>query len=549
MANYFIAVGGTGQMVALTYWRILSLMPWVSDSDKPHIHYIDEDLVNTANFELKNCSVLEIFQDVIEHGVEVQKDRLVKHAPPLSFPDFLGNKNSKISIFEDDRNHIAQAQEYKVQDFLSKYDYNNGIQFSDDDKKQAEFFKEDLLNTLFDIGELNVDIKEGFVGRPPIGSTVVTYSLKKSEHSDHTSFSGFVNNLHAGDNIIICGSTVGGMGAGTIPSLTEAIHNKNSEINIFIIYYTRHFDIIIPQKTDTNFSQKMNRLKEALQINAPAGIRYFQRKLYESANVSVLLGLDDKNIDMRIAYNTREQVERPHYLYLIGAFYSLLFHNLVDYKDSFINNSLYSHVIDDEISPNDLPTFINALAIDNKFKVIDKNNPPTLENLDFLFASSIMLPEYFSEIEAFLFDLQKKPTCDLYFPRDCKPWGQFWPTKLQHFLGRLMKITKLSEPKSAIQNMIDRIVAERKGIESTAIFLAEVIHSSPYNGVSIEYNIEFQCKLGTKYIMTILSSCTIQQITIDSFINAIKNNLFKTKAYKKASSILRKQYNTRSKNA
>jgi hypothetical protein len=260
MANFFIAVGGTGQMVALAYWRLHQLMPWLEAAKMYHID-----------------------KDTIEHFTNVVPSTFIDPLP-------------------------AQAG-------ATVYDHFNDPTHN----KMCD----DILDTLFTSSEQKTEIKTGMYGHPPVGSSVIIDRLR-------TGNDGILAELLSGNpnspspylkdggqhTVVICGSAMGGTGAGGVPSIAQYIDqqlaNNRANIKIYVFYFLKHFELPAAGAKNINSDQ--------ITTNAKSGMCYLTDKIAKGADGCLMMGLNVSPI--RRYEDVGGQTEQSHALHILAAMYA-----------------------------------------------------------------------------------------------------------------------------------------------------------------------------------------------------------------------------------
>jgi len=260
MANFFIAVGGTGQMVSLAYWRLHKLMPWL---EAAKMYHMDKDTI-------------QHFTDVV----------------PSTFIDPLP----------------AQAG-------ATVYDH-----FNDPTPNKI---CTDILDTLFTSSEQKTEIKTGMYGHPPVGSSVIIDRLSSANDGILAELlSGNPNNpspyLKDGGQhtVVICGSAMGGTGAGGVPSVAQYIDQQlaanRTNIKIYVFYFLKHFELPAAGTGSINSHQ--------ITTNAESGMCYLTDKIAKGTDGCLMMGL---NVSPTRSYEAvGAQTEQSHALHILAAIYA-----------------------------------------------------------------------------------------------------------------------------------------------------------------------------------------------------------------------------------
>lgn len=266
MANFFIAVGGTGQNVALAYHRLAKLCGF----EPAKIYVLDSDL-----------------------SISRQQPSFVPLEPIPIEPCILPlQRNSFRELFNPNNNADIAS----------------------------------MLSVLFTSKELMTPIDEGMFGRPSVGSATIMDKIvlmdgdNTPQHSCKLSDRNFANLLQTlqtpgSHNVVICGSAKGGTGAGGVPTLAQYISSNvdRTRVNIIALYFLRHFNILLPEE-----QLKYDEIKNTqLKINAESGMCYIADEINKGINACVLFGLLEP-IDVPYK-EAQAQEEIETFLYSLAA--------------------------------------------------------------------------------------------------------------------------------------------------------------------------------------------------------------------------------------
>ncbi len=280
MANYFIAVGGVGQNVALAYYKLTKLCGY----EPADIYVLDSDL------------------SIARHQTSFMRLEPIPIEP---------------CILQLQRN--------------SFYDLFNPEKDSNIDS---------MLSVLFTSKELKTPIDEGMFGKPSVGSATILDKIdlmdndrtpQQSCRLSDVNFSTLLQKLRSPGihHVVICGSSKGGTGAGGVPTLAQYISSQvdKERVKIIVLYFLRHFNILLAQE-----KLKYDEIKnEQLRINAESGMCYLADEIAKDVDGCILFGLlEPFDIPYREA---QDQVETESFLYLLAAIVgNNLFHaNLAKY--------------------------------------------------------------------------------------------------------------------------------------------------------------------------------------------------------------------------
>ncbi len=387
MGNYFIGVGGTGQMVALAYWRFMHLLPWCKPAE---MYYMDRDPIHTGY----NTTITDII------GSLKRIDPLPKEAP-----------NTFYQLLYDPA-------------------YPNETQ--------------GILSTLFTTQEENTPITTGMYGRPPVGASVLKSKLIGGGDGV---FNGLLNQLNDGNahNLVICGSAMGGTGAGGVPSLAQYIDQQlnnagnRTNVRIYVFYFLKHFTL-----TDGGGTDGIVITPEQVKNNAESGLCYLADKIAHGINACFLMGLN--NLPTRNYQDVGSQEEQSHFLHLLAALKA---------HDSYFQNVFPSELCAYAIDVGGLP--INVLKV------------KLPGGIDIGFSQVLQINE---AAENFL----------LLFKRVIEPLPGFgfFPVLPGNFIKILGKLERsLKKSKENICNEIGKKLDEEKNaLKKTRSFLSNIIENA-----------------------------------------------------------------------
>jgi hypothetical protein len=266
MANFFIAVGGTGQNVALAYYRMTTLCGY----EPSKIYVMDSDL-----------------------SISTQQPSFIPLEPIPVEPCILPlQRNSFRDLFNPTGDTVIDS----------------------------------VMSILFTSKEMRIPIDEGMFGRPSVGATTImdkillmendnTYK-KECQRSD-ANLANLLSTLQTeGDHsVVICGSAMGGTGAGGVPTLAQYIARNvdKTKVKIIVLYSLRHFNILLPEQQLQYDEIKNTQLK----VNAEAGMCYLAGEINRGVDACVLFGLlEPFDVPYREA---QRQAEEERFLYLLAA--------------------------------------------------------------------------------------------------------------------------------------------------------------------------------------------------------------------------------------
>jgi len=265
MGNFFIAVGGTGQMVAVAYWKLQQLIPWCKPAE---MYYMDRDPITNLTAIIPS----------------------IKDIDPL--PEGITSDTDFCDYFYDPANPELTSN---------------------------------ILNCLFTGEEQRTPIHTGMYGRPPVGASMIKArflaTAADSGRADQDSFADLVNTLNDGNRhiVCICGSAKGGTGAGGVPSTAQYIDQKlqvggnRANVRIYVFYFLKHFTLTLPGGEGNGPSI----INDQIRRNAESGMCYLKDEIAKGVDGTLLLGLD--SAPQRNYQEVGVQSEQCEFLHLLAA--------------------------------------------------------------------------------------------------------------------------------------------------------------------------------------------------------------------------------------
>ena len=197
-------------------------------------------------------------------------------------------------------------------------------------KKFAETFvdadhpdERELFETLFTEDEGDVPIYQGMYGKPCVGSTVFGKGANSPVIEDKLKL------LANADEVFVCGSLVGGTGAGLLHKLVQQIlkylHEPKIVYGIFLLPW---FDIRSEGGEERITNTTLNR-------NAAHGVKYFFDHTLEMMSTTVVIGYpgtEQTSMLRKPIVTDGDMGETPSYLHLAAA------HSLVGLPQAFTAN-------------------------------------------------------------------------------------------------------------------------------------------------------------------------------------------------------------------
>jgi len=266
MASLLVAVGGTGQHMALAACRLIRLGALPS----LRIAVIDADIHGELT------QTLQTFGDTVQ-------------APYTEHPAEGG-----IGLYPpyDPQQHADPA-------------------FCDLFASPSPLEKQ-IFETLFEESSAQVRVKEGFFGRPAVGVTVAV----KYQESQLRPIWEAARLVAGKDNIFVTGSLTGGTGAGLVHNVVRGLREA-STARIYGILYLRWFRMPSGAGARTTISD------DTLNRNMRYGLDYLFRSTARNFHATLLLGLPDNPPHERLGpveVHPGKTGELAHALHAVGAY-------------------------------------------------------------------------------------------------------------------------------------------------------------------------------------------------------------------------------------
>ena len=255
MANFLVAIGGTGQMAALAYVRLAKLCGF----QPARIYLLDRDIAGPLSEKLEEVSGQGKLPAISPIRPDERTFREIFGRPPT--------------------NKVAS-----------------------------------VLSVLFSEEQLETEIRDGMYSRPSVGSTAFMAKIVLGSQEDQQ-LQRLIQLLNGrGHRVVICGSVMGGTGAGGVPTLAKYIRQKMTNDHIpahanfiTIIDFIKWFKI-----DDDGINRQLDR-------NAQSGIFYLKDTIAQFVDACVLLGMDNPDDKMEPNRKIGEQEEIKHFINLIAA--------------------------------------------------------------------------------------------------------------------------------------------------------------------------------------------------------------------------------------
>jgi len=191
MSTYIIAIGGTGARLAEAIIHLAAAGVFIFDDstlkqEDLHIFFIDPDSRN-GNLAAAEVTALDRYQRCYQAT---------------------GSGVDQILWMRTRTEHFASwspCQEAgTLSDIFRCHNLDPSIR--------------NLFDVLYTQEEQNMDLRDGFRGRPAVGSGVMTRFIQNEQ-----SWERLINRIQGGDKVFLCGSIFGGTGASGFPTLARLL--------------------------------------------------------------------------------------------------------------------------------------------------------------------------------------------------------------------------------------------------------------------------------------------------------------------------------------
>ena len=311
MSVYIIAIGGTGARFAeaVAHLSAAGLLAKDNDPEDLQILFVDRD---TGNGNLvatdKTLDIYQRCQEIIGGNRE----------------NLMPTKLERLGLW-------SISNEGRLADAFKYYSYG----------------KDDPVKHLFDVfytqQERDMDLKDGFKGRPAVGAAFMS-QLKKKDDWDNL-MDRIENDSNGGGSpkIFLCGSIFGGTGASGFPTLGRMIANdlgpdgKNVLDKVMLggLLMLPYFQFTATRRSK---NEEIYARSEEFILKTEAALHYYntQELGYDAV---YLLGMPRSMMVDEFSTGGRNQRNQPHFLELYGAL------ALRDYLFSSKSSNLEARII------------------------------------------------------------------------------------------------------------------------------------------------------------------------------------------------------------
>ncbi len=168
--------------------------------------------------------------------------------------------------------------------------------------------EQELFQCLFDADEASIAIHKGMYGTPCVGATVF------AEGANGDLIQNLLRPLSSATQVFVCGSVVGGTGAGIMHKLIGEIRRYYTH-EIFGIFMLPWFDVSATGGKGAITPATITR-------NASHGVKYFYEHTIPNLTASLLIGYPGTTqsaVLKKLTLGEGNMGENPHYLHLAAA--------------------------------------------------------------------------------------------------------------------------------------------------------------------------------------------------------------------------------------
>jgi len=264
MADLLIAVGGTGQHVALAVSRLVFL------GALPPMELVTIDADDSQELSVR----LKTFGNTVEPDYT--------HHPLMN-----GEK-----IYHPFDKTVREDPEFEDL-FMGSH---------------LEPSHKDIFDVCFDEASAAIRVKDGMFGRPSVGATIFA-------HNKDTQLKAVFERVDLANDIFIAGSFVGGTGAGLIHQLVKKMHGRGRRI--YGLLFLRWFGVPRGAARSTINDSTQDR-------NMRYGLDYFFRDTRPLLKAALMIGLPDHPPDdgrvAPIMMEPGKTNEKMHYFHMVAAY-------------------------------------------------------------------------------------------------------------------------------------------------------------------------------------------------------------------------------------
>ena len=301
MSAYIIAIGGTGAKFAQAVVHAAASGLFKKEDsvlEKLNILFVDPDKGNGNLSE--TTKIIKNYQECYRY---VNSDNDI---PWMA---------TKIEKFQEGLWSPVNDVNFRLRDAFKYDNYSN-----DDPIKN-------LFEVLYTQQERDLDLKEGFRGRPAVGSAVMT--MLKQEQINQDSWQALINRVYRDylqgetPKIFLCGSIFGGTGASGFPTLGRLIAEELEKINSNILTRVKLGGLLMlpyfhfPSSVRGSEQEIYARPEEFL-LKTEAALNYYSTQKLKFDTVYLLGTQKQASVD-NFSTGGQNQRNAPHFLELYAA--------------------------------------------------------------------------------------------------------------------------------------------------------------------------------------------------------------------------------------
>ncbi|MCC6645055.1 MAG: hypothetical protein IT374_05715 [Polyangiaceae bacterium] len=168
--------------------------------------------------------------------------------------------------------------------------------------------EQELFESMFDGNAASIPVYKGMFGTPCVGATVF------AEGSNGSALQDLLKPTAAQSSVFLCGSVVGGTGAGVIHKLIAEVRRYHDK-EMFGVFMLPWFSLPTTGAADAITDAKIQR-------NTKHGVKYFYEHTIPRLTTSLLLGYPGgrtSEVLRPLTLGAGDMGEHPHYLHLVAA--------------------------------------------------------------------------------------------------------------------------------------------------------------------------------------------------------------------------------------
>ena len=269
----FIAVGGSGQHVLLSYLRLARL----------------------GNFQPARMIVVDADNRTGEGGAQTTADLIAQQAS-------VGFREEVKQVFIQPLPKLERSQD---ETFRSMVDPTERLEI-------------ELFKALFNQRQRDVKVLTGFHGHPSVAASTFRMFLEEEENELKTVLDDWLAGQGV-QKVVLAGSTFGGTGSGVMPVLADYLRKLASERGLTLqlggVIQVRWFNLNVPTEIEGGRDQYLDVANNDLDNNSSCLVEYYRRKVETMFHRGYLVGHHPHAL--RQSAGTQNQPEHPHAVNLL----------------------------------------------------------------------------------------------------------------------------------------------------------------------------------------------------------------------------------------